>query len=490
MLASCAEIIEAERRLFSSGVDPEPFMDEAGRLCTEAISHFFPVPAHAEVFCGKGNNGGDALVVARLLKRAGWAVTLHCTHPSREMSPLSQKKLAEWEAEPASSARVSNRTILVDGLLGIGAKGNLRSEILEAARQINGLRQDRFATCFAIDIPSGLDADSGIPCPEAVIADFTLSITVPKIGFVADSAINHLGRIVEIPLDIPVEGADESRRFLFPSNLRPRLVRRNFDTHKGIAGRVTILAGSRGLTGAATLSALGASRSGAGLVTVCVPDSIYPLVVSQAPPEIMVKPIQSFSEVSDLKTDAFVIGPGLGTDLSPDLLEFLFEDPRPIIVDADALNALAKNPARLPTLPGRRLLTPHPGEMQRLTGLPPDADRARLATRFSEEWGVTLLLKGARTIIATDGQILEFNTTGHPGMASGGMGDVLTGVCAALVAGGHSLHDAACLGSWLLGRAAELTVNHRQIAAESISAPMVAESLGAALLALQTPGSP
>lgn len=493
MLVTCEEISAAERRLFSTGVDPESYMDEAGRRCAEAVIDFFPEPATAEVFCGKGNNGGDALVIARHLKARGWRVTLHFSDDPENLPKLPAKKLAEFLATPEPTGdRTEHRLVLIDGILGIGAKGALRGTARELAGRINQLRHEAFATCFAIDIPSGLDADTGIPGEGAVVADHTLSITAAKTGFAADSAVNHVGRLVEIPLPIPLTEGDRSRSFLFPSNLRGRLPRRPFDTHKGGAGRVTILAGSRGLTGAAVLTALGASRSGAGLVTVCVPETLYPVVVSQFPAEVMVKPLneQGYRELADLSGDVFAIGPGLGPEIPPELLELIYHDPRPVVVDADALNALAENRDRLSSLPTNRLLTPHPGEMKRLVGEAVFPDRGTLARAMVEAWGVTLLFKGARTLIASPNRALEYNTTGHPGMASGGMGDVLTGVAASLIAQGVNLHDAACLGSWLLGRAAEIAVQQTGIAQESVSAVMVAEHLGAALLALQTPDSP
>jgi ADP-dependent NAD(P)H-hydrate dehydratase / NAD(P)H-hydrate epimerase len=491
MLVTCEEMSEGERRLFSTGVDPEPFMDEAGRRCAEVVFHFFPEPARAEVYCGKGNNGGDALVVARHLKERGWRVALHFAGNPADLPALPAKKLAEYETAPArDTGGPSHRLVLIDGLLGIGAKGDMRGRFLELAGRMNRLRGEAFATCFAIDIPSGLNADSGIPGEGAVMADYTLSITAAKSGFAADGAVNHVGRLVEIPLEIPVRGGDVSRDFLFPSNLRPRLRRRLFDTHKGMAGRVTILAGSRGLTGAAVLTALGASRSGAGLVTVCAPESLYPIIASQCPAEVMVRPFTDYRGIADVPGDVWAIGPGLGNEVDPAIVDLVYGDARPAVVDADMLNVLARDRSRLPSLPANRLLTPHPGEMKRLSGDAAFPDRTSLARAMVEAWGVTLLFKGARTLIASPGSPVEFNTTGHPGMASGGMGDVLTGVTASLIAQGIGLHDAACLGSWLLGRAAEIAVQRGGIAAESVSAPLVAAHLGAALMALQTPDSP
>lgn len=491
MLVTCQEMAEAEAKLFAGGVSAEPYMDEAGRKCAEAIRSFFPDPGRAEIFCGTGNNGGDALVVARWLRRWGWAVSLNFSHGPEEISDLAMKKLVEFEATDERIGNLSGRLVLVDGLLGIGARGDLRGPIREQADAINALRAGRFGTTFAIDIPTGLNADTGVPGGGAVVADCTLSITAAKTGFAEDSATNHLGRLVEIPLDIPVTG-DDSIRFLFPSNLRPRLPRREFDTHKGSAGRVTVVAGSRGFTGAASLVARGASNTGAGLVTVCVPGDIYPVVASLCPPEVMVRPVSSLREALEPAHDVVAIGPGLGSDHDDEVVEAIRNHPAPLVADADALNALARASLDLSTLPANRVLTPHPGELARLTA--ERGERVPLTRRLADDWGLTLLHKGARSAIATPGEPVELNTSGHPGMASGGMGDVLTGVCASLVAQGLSLHDAACAGSWLIGRAAEIARDGfpiaggsslRPAAPESVTATTMATALGPALLDLR-----
>jgi len=500
MLVTCREMAEAEARLFSGGASAEPYMDEAGRLCAEAVLQFFPRPARAAIFCGKGNNGGDALVVARWLKRAGWEVALRFSHGREGLSPLAARKLEQYEAEPppaASAVRRAGRRVLVDGLLGIGASGDLRGGILELAEEIARLRREEGAACFAIDIPTGLDADTGRAGAGAVEADFTLSITAAKPGFVADAALPYLGRLVEIPLDIPLGGGgDASRRFLFPSNLRSRLARRSFGCHKGDAGRVVLVAGSRGLTGAAALAAAGASSGGAGLVTLLVPESICAISAATAPSEVMVRPYLSLAalsgEIEALGPDAVGIGPGLGRCEREEergaLLELLRGAAVPMVVDADALNLLADDlgeeggPGPFRAL---RLLTPHPGELRRLAPGEP-GERGEVTRRLADRWGVTLLHKGARTAVATPGFPLEFNTTGHPGMASGGMGDVLTGLASALVAQGLCLHDAACLGSWLLGRAAEIVRDEEGLDEISVTAPRVAGAIGRALAGLRS----
>lgn len=489
MLVSCQEMSDAEERLFSSGREAEPLMEKAGLGCANAISSFFPQAGRAVLFCGSGNNGGDALVAGRWLRKRGWQVGTDLSHPKEKMTSLARKKLTEFMETPDGDSAWTGGTadILVDGLLGIGAKGPLRGKIRESADRLNRERMDRRAFCFAVDIPSGLDADSGVPWEGAVMADATLSICAPKKGIAADEAIDHVGRIFEIPLpEISVEEGDDSRRLIFPSNLRQRFPRRDFSSHKGAVGRVSIVAGSRGLTGAAVLAALGASRAGAGLVSVFVPEEIYPIVATKCPAEVMVRPISDFAEIKDHPADVFAIGPGLGHDVAPEIMDLIASDPHPVVVDADALNAIAKSPGFLVGVPsGKRLLTPHPGELIRLFGKSVEGkSRASITRELAEKWKVTLLHKGARTVVATTGERVELNTTGHPGMASGGMGDVLTGICAALIGQGLSLHHAACAGSWLLGRAAELATYQIRFAPQSVSAVSVAEFIPGALFEL------
>lgn len=484
MLVTCQQMSKAEEELFSGPITPEPYMDAAGLRCADAIQTFFPTPGRAEIFCGKGNNGGDALVVARLLRRAGWEIDFHFSHGLNGASELAKRKWVEWQSEPAPIySKRGNHTILVDGLLGIGATGDLRGAIRRCADKINQIRKEQGAITFAIDVPTGLDANTGTPGDGAIVADFTLSITAAKIGFTAETADNYLGRLVEIPLPIPVSEGDDSTRFLFPSHLRDRLPGRSVNAHKGMAGRVLLVAGSRGFTGAGILSSLGASNTGAGLTTLCVPENIYPILAGAVPAEVMVRPIGSLEEALSIQHDVVGIGPGLGEAWKNEIPDFLFSHPKPVVVDADALNILAQSQRDLSQLPSNRLLTPHPGELARLCHS--SGSRIELTKELAEQWGVTLLHKGSRTVIATPGEITEINTTGHSGMASGGMGDVLTGICASLIGQGTSLHDAAALGSWILGRSAELARDREEIAERSVTASLVADYLGQALRDLQ-----
>ncbi|MCB1231370.1 MAG: NAD(P)H-hydrate dehydratase [Verrucomicrobiae bacterium] len=492
MIVTCQAVQDAERRLFDAGVEAEPLMEDAGWGCACAIRQFCPRPGLAVLFVGKGNNGGDALVVGRHLRRWGWHVQARLAGEPEEMTDLTARKLAEFEAEEefsGSSDALSGPVIAVDGLLGIGARGPLRGGIGELAEETNAFREQEHALTFAIDIPSGVDGDSGEPYPGAVMADVTLTISAVKSGLVADQALDHVGRLVMIPMpEIAEEIAEnEERAFLSTGAwVAERLPRRRFSWHKGTAGRVAIVAGSRGLTGAARLSSLGALHGGAGLVTVFAHESIYEIVAASAPPEVMVRPTRDYADVAEFNADVIAIGPGLGTETGYEetLLDLMRSDARPMVIDADGLNLLGRKLGRIDEFSpgGPRLLTPHPGELARLLGgnLPEGKSRIEIAREVVEKCPVALLFKGSRSVIAERDELTAINSTGHPGMATGGIGDVLTGLCAALIGQGMSLHDAAASGSWLIGRAAEIALTERKASPESLSAGQIAEALGAA----------
>ena len=472
---------QLEAAAFARGVQAYDLMEEAGKGIAEVIRQFFPDAGLAILYLGKGNNAGDALVAARELEKHGWQIAARlCCEPD-QLKPLP---LQHWET--LNPARWSNATaaqafrgpvVLLDGLLGIGGTGDLRGVMRELAAEMNQLRRERYAVTVAMDLPSGLDGDSGIPCQDAVVADITATVAQVKTGLLADPATHHVGRLALVPLAELGTGDDS---IITAGTLRSKLRRRPFDMHKGQAGRVALVAGSRGYLGAAVLTALGALRGGAGLIILLAHERDYELLAAKMPPEIMVKPVHDYADAMQ-GHDVIAVGPGLGSSHDREVLNIVRHAAQPVVVDADALNTLARHGCM--DFAGSRLLTPHPGEMSRLIADHaswPALDRRALAEAFTDAYPVTLLLKGSRTVIATEGAPTRFNTTGSPGMAGGGMGDVLTGLCAALIAQGHSLHDAACAGSWLIGRAAENALACGGRSEEALSACDVADHLGLA----------
>jgi len=486
-VATSAQMRDAEHAAFAHGVSAEVLMNQAGAGIAQAVQQFFPRPGYCLVFSGKGNNGGDALVAAARLKRAGWHTDVHLSFPELQCSDLLRKKITEFRDTPPLVAGVSavipTATIILDGLLGLGSKPPLRHPILAACREINRLRQERGAYVFAVDQPTGLDGDSGETDRDCVVADFTVTIAATKRGLVADNATNFVGRLEVLPLsDLPLEPADET--VACTASLQGLLPRRPFDAHKNQFGRVGIVAGSRGFAGAATMCAWGALRAGAGLVEIFVPENIYEIVAAAAPFESMVKLVKSYRGLIEEKIDAWGIGPGLGRDNAPDIIELIQHAENPMVVDADALNIVSTNVSILKNCRGPRLLTPHPGEMKRLADNQ-KISRTELAKKFTSEFPITLLLKGSRTIVAEKGKFISYNTTGNPGMATGGMGDVLTGVCAALLAQNVPPFDAARLGAWACGRAAEISIFNKGESQQSLLPRDVLTNLGHALGELQ-----
>jgi NAD(P)H-hydrate epimerase len=494
MVLTVAEMRALEERVFADGVSPEALMEEAGAHIAAAVAQFTPRAGLCVVFYGKGHNGGDALVAARHLAASGWKIHLRPLVGEKDCAPLTRKKLSEvavWDSGPAVHLPDDARAqplVLLDGLLGIGARGPLAEPVAALTREINRLRASSHARTFAIDVPTGLDADTGVADAACVLADFTLTVGFVKQGMLADRATALVGRLAVLPLS-----AFAARRGTTPltasigtaPDLAPLLPRRRSDLHKGECGRVGIVAGSMGYTGAAILCAEAAVQAGAGLVTLYVTPDIHAIVASRVAPEVMVQPVTSYMPVADARHEIVAAGPGLGRARSEEVLWLTKRLLCPMIVDADALNVLAGHIETLRSCAGERLLTPHPGEMLRLDPASESRPRHETVRAFTERYPVTLLLKGARTLVGQLGVLFSYNTTGTPGMATGGMGDVLTGVCAGLAAQKLNLYAAARVGAWLCGRAAELAIHRGVESEESLTPSAVIANLGGAFRELR-----
>lgn len=473
-----AEMQAVEQAAFDRGVTAEALMDEAGAGIARTIRQFVRKPGRCVVFAGKGNNAGDALVAANCLRDAGWQIELRLVFGAEECGDLARKKLEALgpASQPASGG---GRVVVIDGLLGLGAKPPLREPIRGAVREINRLRDEANAFVVAVDLPTGLDAETGEVADQCVVADCTVTIGFPKSGLLADGAIDHVGRIAVVPLaELPNAGTADAT-VATAASLRGLLRRRNFGAYKNQFGRVGVVAGSRGLTGAAVLCASGALRGGAGLVNLFVTDDVYEIIAAIAPPETMVRGVSDYTKLADEPVDVWAIGPGLGKDRATEVLHAIRTIEKPMVVDADAITIASESLDVLRDARGPRLLTPHPGEMKRLAPSGPSA-RKDNAREFVTGYPVTLLLKGSRTIVAERGRPLSYNTTGTPAMATGGIGDVMTGICAALIAQKLSPYDAARVGAWACGRAAEIALSRGGVSEESLLATDVIRNLGRA----------
>jgi hydroxyethylthiazole kinase-like uncharacterized protein yjeF len=489
-ILSSAQMRETEEAAFARGVEIEALMDKAGAGVARALHKFFSEPGTCIVFAGKGHNGGDALVAAEHLQRAGWKIDIRLPFGEEDCSELTRKKLAALQSGSGLSSvtpRSLPHLIVLDGLLGLGATHLLREPIRTAAREINQLRAEQNGFVFAVDLPTGLNADSGETDPDdCVRADFTVTIGFAKHGLIVDDVIDLVGRIevASLPELVPDISGPKAIAAT-PDVLRSLLPRRKFGAYKNQFGRIGVVAGSKGFVGAALMTTQGALRAGAGLVEVFVPENIYSIVAAAAPVEAMVKPVRKYRDLLQEKIDIWALGPGLGTSHASDILHLIQHAKQPMVVDADGLNILAGKIDILKQCEGPRLLTPHPGEMARLFDVG-KMSRPGVARNFCDKFQVTLLLKGSRTIVCEHGQPLSYNTTGNPGMASGGMGDVLTGVCAGLLGQKLSPYDAARLGAWVCGRAAEMSIFNGNASEESLLASDVLAHLGAAFNELRS----
>jgi NAD(P)H-hydrate epimerase len=353
--------------------------------------------------------------------------------------------------------------------------------LLKLAAEMAWLRQHAGARVAAVDLPSGVDPDSGEPTPGAVTADVTFMIGNPKAGLLMSHAVDYVGSLALVPLEILTVPGQGEMALISPQEMDFGKSPRPYDFHKGLAGRVAVIAGSERYPGAAVLAATGALRGGAGLVTLHVPAEAAAVIAAKCPPEIIVRGSSS-GELRDLKCDAVVIGCGLGEldhETGSALLDWLDQSAAPAVIDADALNLIART-GRFGIFKDRHVITPHPGEFARLAPDLAGLSREAGTRAFVERVSATLLLKGGRSLIARTGGPLWCNATGSPGMATGGQGDLLAGLIGARLAGGDSPIEAAALGAWLCGRASEIALNDPGISEESLTPSDTARHLGAA----------
>ena len=467
---------------------------------------------------GRGNNGGDACVAARLLHAAGLPVEMLATAPAdllRGDARTAWDQMvatgvpvrvlpddAAWQAW-SDEAAFPRGVVVIDGLLGTGSTGAPRGVVAAAIRWINAVR--RQGGVVAVDLPSGLDADSGAPSDPVVLADITVSFGAPKCGFANPRAWQALGRVEIAEIGLPADGmpvsGDRTLAFIAAPDLSRVLPERARDGHKGCFGHVLVIGGSRGLTGAPALAALGALHGGAGLVSAAAPAASVAVLAAQAP-AVMAYTVETAADGGMTPAtlaagltrrldslDVIAAGPGLSAGVGTAALvaALLSESCRRLVLDADALNVLARQPEVLrrvvATVDGDAsvIITPHPGEAARLLGLSTaavQADRLAAVRALAARTGAVAVLKGAGTLVGSPDGRVALNLTGNPAMASGGSGDVLTGLIAALWAQGLSAVDAARLGVWLHGTAGDRAA--WQSGARALPAEVLARGLDGA----------
>lgn len=454
-----------ENATFSSGQTTESLMDSAGLGIAEHILRYYPQHKHVTAYLGKGHNAGDALVALEHLREAGWEIALRSEALLRDFTPLTRKKLLQLDVNLFKQQKAPRpNSLLLDGLVGIGAEGALRAPLKSLAAEMNLHRSQHGCTTIALDVPSGIDANSGEIYPDSVRADHTLCIGLAKIGLLHSSVVDYVGAIGLVKLDAIQPAFDEHIKELKgPSLITAQSLtrkRRPHDTHKGQAGRVGIWAGSEGMLGAAALCARAALKSGAGLVTLFTPPTLYPILAAIVPTEVMIKPTIDPRGLLEQNFDALVIGPGIGTpvpSVAEKLLSVMEQSTVATVLDADMLNLIARENAQQ-ALSQHCIITPHPAEMLRLFPDSAQLTREKSARQFSEAFSATLYLKGARSIVASAGQPLHINSSGTPAMATAGQGDVLAGLIGGLAAQGYSALDCCRLAGWLCGEASQLAL--------------------------------
>lgn len=489
-LVTAQQMRDIDRRSTEEyGIPSIILMENAGRAVFQAANALLDCVdcGSVVVVAGPGNNGGDGFVAARFFYNAGADVQVYY-FGDRSKSQGDARTNLEIAERMGISIDYSQDTdnlrmalfesdLLIDAYLGTGIKGVLRENAQDV---IHAMSERGAAQCISVDIPSGIDADTAMPLghPDypAVSADITVTFGLPKIGLYCYPGRAYAGGIIVADIGIPADLlADSGSNICLLTDKFPLyVVNRAMDSNKGDYGHLAVVAGSVGMTGAAVLAAQGALRMGAGLVTVAVPESLNDIMEVKIT-EAMTIPVpennarafgmKSLDKVIDVinERDAAVIGPGFGRD--GDTVDFTLELikrlKKPAVLDADALYALAADPDILRECRVPIVITPHPGEMARLVGTTASevqSNRLDIAESFAREYGVAVVLKGAGTVVADPDGTLIVNSSGNPGMASGGTGDVLTGMIGALIATDKKIQPAllACTAVYIHGRAGDL----------------------------------
>ena len=512
-LASAAHVYEMDRRMAADFHVPTLLlMETAGRRSADFLAQTYPSIQRFLLLCGTGHNGGDGLVTARYLRHQGrtpWVIFVgdYAQAKGDTATNLAIVRAAGIRVSLATEVTVQEvagflreGSVLVDAILGVGAKGPLREP---AASVVDRFRKQAH-TVVALDLPSGLDAGSGHVESTPLKAEYTLTYQLPKLCHYVTPAATFCGEVVTLDIGIypeVISGLDIPNQLITADTILDWYRPRDLDSHKGSYGHVLLGGGSRGKAGSIALATQSCLEMGAGLATGFIPGGAAS-AFHRKNLETMALPFgtDTAPQLNDTAAEVFVsyvhdkdclaIGPGMG--VSPQTEAFLRgvltwlranAPDKPLVLDADALNLLAEQPDLFALLPPHTILTPHPGEMARLLQLDAAAavqrDRLEIARRLAAERGVLVVLKGAGTIVAQPDGHTWVNPVGNPGMATAGSGDVLTGAIAGLIAQGYSPIQAAVMGAYLHARAGDRVA--RTHGFEGVVASKLMRNLGAAL---------
>ena len=482
------------------GVPSLDLMEAAGAGLAALVRRATGDEGPIAVVCGRGNNGGDGFVAARLLAKAGVESFVVLLAKPQELTPDARANFEKFEAMGGRVLRgiddaakeLAGAACIVDAILGTGLVRDVEGAALGAIELINSID----VPVIACDLPSGLNADTGLPMGTAVVASGTATFGLPKIGLYAGQGPDFAGRIAVVDIGIPdgeIEKLGAGAELIEPAMFADVLARRRPTGHKGSYGHVAIFAGAGGHLGAGYLSSLAALRAGSGLCTYCLPEGAFAKFDARYP-EIMCDPLPDGGKgrftnaglAHALKIcagkNAVAIGPAIGTDGdTKSFLNSLIRDCEiPLVIDADGLNVLEL--ASLERRAASTVLTPHPGEMGRLMGTSAaevQSDRLAAARRLADASGAWVILKGAGTIVASPEGALVINPTGNPGMASAGMGDALTGIVASFLAQGLGASEACRAAVYLHGLAGDIAAE--ELGQTTVIATDVIERIGKAI---------
>jgi NAD(P)H-hydrate epimerase len=476
-IVSSKEMAKIESKAILNGAIDAEFMEEAG-LSIARLAHSFiernDIKKQVTLLCGKGNNAGDAYVAGIHLLSMGYSVDAMQLEPFKNCSQLCQINQTRFfnagglvkEISTPDDLGLPLNGLIIDGIFGTGFKGKIKEPIAGIIYKANSSK----LPILAIDIPSGLNGDTGVASDQAIIAKETAFLGLPKLGFFLNDGWNHVGKLRYVDFGLPFKSIKDAKtdfEMIEISQMKPLIPVIARSRNKYEAGYVVALAGSSAMPGAAILSTTATLKSGSGIVKLlCKEDMNNALIFS--PHELIKIPFTDKDEqiiIDTLnKATAVFIGPGVGTSPSTVKLlkKILPKLTKPSVIDADALNILATNKI---SLPKNCILTPHKGEMERLLGIEKpqvvNMDFINSCQDFAAKNAITLILKGGPTFIFTKDMPIFINITGDPGMATAGSGDVLTGLLASLLAQGLETHDAALLGTFLHGLAGEIAADEK-----------------------------
>lgn len=470
---SATQVLENEEKVsLSQSIPMFDLMEKAGRSCFSFINENYQNVSHILVICGKGNNGGDGFVIARLAQEMGINVTVYLCADSESL--VGDAKTAFYNLQKTnatiifqSELQLTNEflqdneyDIIVDALFGIGFKGILTSEYIALIDVVN----DYQAKVISVDVPSGVDATTGHVTTTAIVADSTITFIVFKQGLLTGKAAQYIGQLylADLTLGEHFQQAVASSVIIQGPNSIPKSPNRKATSHKGDIGLLLTIGGNEGMPGAIRLASESALRTGAALVAVCCHQQNHSIVLNGRP-ELMIAPNENMQLQNShfyRKAKVMLCGPGLGKDTwSRDLFGEALGSQKPCVLDADALHLLAENPRRRENW----VLTPHPGEAAILLNCAiaeVEKDRFNAVRNISQQYGGICVLKGSGSLIS-DGETIWINTSGNSGMASGGMGDVLSGIIAALMMQLSNTKDAVRLAVYLHGHSADIIAKRK-----------------------------